>query len=237
MIDPYQIAGYFGVAFYLGSYALLQLGLLKGSSYTYALMNLTAASLVLVSLATGWNLFSAIIQISWITLSMVGMVRVWILTSGLRFTDEEQALIDAHFPTIRRIDARTLMRAGVWQDLEPGAPLTVQGEPVQQLSYIAQGGVDIDLGGQFIADVGAGGLIGEMGCMQSAPASASVSTNRPSRIFVLRSDVLRRLVKRNPDLGAHLEFAFAGNTRAKLMATNARLEEQLKARNLVAAAP
>jgi len=237
LIDPFQIAGYFGVAFYLGSYALLQLGVVRGNSYGYALMNLAGASLVLVSLFTGWNLFSAIIQISWITLSLVGIVRVWILTQGLRFSEEEQALIDAHFPTIRRIDARTLMRAGTWQDLAVGAHLTQQGVPVGQLSYIAEGGVDIDVGGQIIAQVGPGGFIGEMGCMTSAPASASVRISQPSRIFCVSSDILRRLVKRNPDLGAHLEFAFSGNTRAKLMATNARLEEELRTRNVVAAAP
>ncbi|MEX0369308.1 MAG: hypothetical protein AB3N09_01665, partial [Tateyamaria sp.] len=75
MIDYFQIAGFAGVAFYLGSYALLQLGVVRGNGYPYALMNLAGASLVLVSLVTGWNLFSAIIQISWITLSIVGIAR------------------------------------------------------------------------------------------------------------------------------------------------------------------
>ena len=65
MIDYYQVAGYGGVAFYLGSYGLLQLGVLRGNSYTYAALNLLAAALVLVSLFRNWNLFSAIIQISW----------------------------------------------------------------------------------------------------------------------------------------------------------------------------
>lgn len=44
-------AGYLGVALYLSSYALLQSGVLRGVGYTYTLMNLSAALLVLVSLA------------------------------------------------------------------------------------------------------------------------------------------------------------------------------------------
>ncbi|MEX0309108.1 MAG: cyclic nucleotide-binding domain-containing protein [Tateyamaria sp.] len=236
MIDYFQIAGFAGVAFYLGSYAFLQLGVVRGNGYPYALMNLAGASLVLVSLVTGWNLFSAIIQISWITLSIVGIARVWILTQGLRFTDEEAALIAAHFPTIRKIDAKTILRSGTWQDHAVGDTLTQQDVPVDRLTYLASGGVDIEVGGQKIAEVGPGGFIGEMGCMTSAPASATVRVNKPTRAFVISSEGLRRLVKRNPDLEVHLEFAFSGNTRAKLMATNALLQEQLAARNVVAGA-
>ena len=227
MLDLYQLAGFVGVAFYLGAYGLLQLGVLRGNGYPYALMNLAAAALVLVSLLTSWNLFSAIIQISWITLSILGMARVWLMTRGLRFSGEEQALLDTHFPTLRRFDARKLLAAGTWTNCAPGETLTVQDTPVMQLSYIHRGGVDIEVGGQVIAQVGPGGFIGEMGCMTSAPASATVRINAPTRIFVLSSVVLRRLVKRNPDLGPHLEFAFSGNTRAKLMATNALLQQSL----------
>ncbi|MEL6888112.1 MAG: cyclic nucleotide-binding domain-containing protein [Pseudomonadota bacterium] len=81
----------------------------------------------------------------------------------------------------------------------------------------------------MIAQVGPGGFIGEMGCMAGAPASATVRTNANTRIFAVSSDALRRLVKRNPDLGPHLEFAFSGNTRAKLMATNALLQQSMNA--------
>ena len=230
MIDLYQLAGFAGVAFYLGSYGLLQLGLVRGNGYPYALMNLAGASLVLVSLFASWNLFSAIILISWITLSILGIARVWVLTRGLRFREEEQALLDAHFPTLRRFDARKLLRAGSWVDCATGKTLTVQDAPVTQLSYLHTGSADIEIGGQVIAQVGPGGFIGEMGCMTSAPASATVRVNAPARIFALSSDALRRLVKRNPDLGPHLDFAFSGNTRAKLMATNALLQQSLNAR-------
>lgn len=234
VIDIYQLAGFAGVGFYVGAYGLLQLGLLKGSGYPYALMNLAAASLVLVSLFTAWNLFSAIIQISWITLSVVGITRVWLLTRGLKFSDAEQTLINTHFPTMRKIDAKALLRSGAWLDAEPGTELTRQGMPVTQLAYLDAGGVDIEVDGQIIAKVGPGAFIGEMGCMMSGPASATVRVDQPTRFFSVQSEALRRLVKRNPELCVHLEYAFSGNTRAKLMATNELLRQQLEARNVVA---
>ena len=60
-----DIAGIFGVGFYLGSYASLQLGFLKGDGYAYAILNALAAGLVLLSLKEAFNLSSAVIQVSW----------------------------------------------------------------------------------------------------------------------------------------------------------------------------
>ena len=233
MVDFYDLAGYGGVAFYLGSYALLQLGVLKGNSYAYAALNLVAAALVLVSLMRSWNLASAIIQISWITLSVLGITRVWLMTNMLRFTDEERAFIDTRFAAMRAIDAKKLLKAGCWVDGVAGDALTRQNAPVTHLSYLAHGGVDIDVGGQVIAQVGAGEFIGEMACMSSGPASATVRLTQPTRYFSISSDALRQLVRRNQDMGAHLDLAFSGNTRSKLVATNALLEQSIKARNVV----
>lgn len=235
MPDVYQIAGYGGVVFYIGSYGCLQMGLVRGSSYTYAILNMIAAALVLVSLMRDWNMFSAVIQIAWISLSVAGIVRVWLLTHMLRFSDEERALIDTRFANMRKIDAKKLLRAGAWVDGHPGDALTCQGRAVTQLSYIATGGVDIDVGGQVIAQVGAGEFIGEMACMDSGPASASVRLNQPTRYFAVTSEALRGLVRRNSDVRAHLDLAFSGNTRSKLVATNTLLEQSIKARNVVPA--
>lgn len=233
MLDYYQVAGYGGVAFYLGSYGLLQLGVLKGTSYTYAGMNLMAAALVLVSLFRDWNMFSAIVQISWITLSIAGIARVWFLSNMLRFNAEEKTLLKNHFPTLRPIEAKKLLDTGLWRNGDIGDLLTQQGMPVDALSYLASGGVDVDVGGQIIAQVGPGQFIGEMACMTSGPASASVRLNQPTRYFSASSNALRRLVKRNPDIAPHLDLAFSGNIRSKLVATNAVLEKTMKARKTV----
>ena len=63
----YWATGLVGVAFYLSSYALLQAGVVRGAGVPHTLMNMTAATLVLVSLAAEWNMSSALIQVSWIS--------------------------------------------------------------------------------------------------------------------------------------------------------------------------
>lgn len=226
----FEAAGFAGVAFYLGSYALLQLGLLRGSGYPYAVMNLLAASLVLLSLFNGWNLYSAIIQISWISISIFGMARVWLLTRGLRFSDEEEELRQRYFPHMRRLDAKRFFQNGSWANAVAGHRLTEADSPVQQLSYLASGGADILIGGKTIASVGSGGFIGEMACLAQGPASATVEINQPTRLFSISSEALNRMIRRNSEMGAHLEAAFSHNVREKLVATNARLHEAMQAK-------
>lgn len=72
-----EAVGVAGVAIYLGSYALLNAGRIDSSGYAYALMNMIAACLVLVSLSVSFNLSSTLIQISWILISLYGIGRRW----------------------------------------------------------------------------------------------------------------------------------------------------------------
>jgi CRP-like cAMP-binding protein len=229
--DYFQVAGYGGVTLFLGGYALLQLGKLRGDDYAYAVLNIVAACLVLISLMQDRNLTVAIILISSITLLVLSIARIWMKARSLRFTDEERAMIDSRFSAMRATDAKKLLKAGAWVDGQPGDTLTEQGAPVTRLTYIISGGVDILIGDQTIAQVGPDEFIGEMACISDGPASATVRVNQPSRYFCVPSEALRRLVRSNPDFGAHLDLAFAANLRSKLMATNARLEQAIKAKS------
>jgi hypothetical protein len=77
LVELPELAGLAGFALYMGSYALLNAGLLDGRSYGYAAMNLAAAVCVLVSLTEAFNLASALIQAAWIAISLFGLVRLW----------------------------------------------------------------------------------------------------------------------------------------------------------------
>jgi len=71
-----NLIGVAGFLFYMLSYSLLQLGKISGDSFTYTVLNMLAATLVLVSLLHQFNLASALIQISWIAISVVGLIRL-----------------------------------------------------------------------------------------------------------------------------------------------------------------
>ncbi len=75
-IEWHQMAGVVGTLLYIGSYFLIQLGKIDVPGYKYSFMNVAAASLVGISLLYEFNLASALIQISWILISFVGIFRL-----------------------------------------------------------------------------------------------------------------------------------------------------------------
>ena len=107
-----RYAGLLGVACYVTAYTSLQLGLMRGASVKYTLLNMTAASLVLLSLSADFNLSSAMIQIIWIAISMVGLARFAVLNSITRFSADEERLFRSKLLGLSRPLAKSLMKSG-----------------------------------------------------------------------------------------------------------------------------
>lgn len=219
----YEVCGFVGVAIYLGSYAALQTGFLRGHGYAYAAYNLLASSLVLNSLLASFNLWSAIIQVSFMLISIIGITRTYVLRRGINLTEEETALVRDKFSHMPPQDARLLVRKGSWTDGEKGDVLARQGEVIGQLHYISDGSADIRVNGRSVATSGPGGFIGEMSVLNGAPASADVVLNEPTRYFSITADALERVCKENTELRLLVENALSADTRGKLRAANERL--------------
>lgn len=218
----YDWAGMLGVGFYLFSYALLQFGVLRGSGYAYAVMNLMGASLVLFSLTVNFNLPSAIIQIFWILISTVGLVRIYLTHIQIRFNEEESAFLEDAFPDMPKALARKLLNRGIWSDAQDGLLLTEEGAPVTHLHYVALGTADVILGGREIAHV-TRGLIGEMNVMEAGAASATVRVAGPARLLTFSGEALRAMAASDTEFRAFLELHLSQATRHKLIAANDQL--------------
>lgn len=221
----YDWAGYFGVAFYLISYTCLQLGLIRGSGYAYALMNLAAASLVLISLTVKFNLASSIIQTMWIVISAFGIARIYWIRHRTRFNDEELALVQEALPDMPRPLARRFLDSGIWVEAEPGTQLTQEAEAVTHLHYLTDGQAKVISGGKEIAILSKG-FVGEMNVMEPGPASATVEIAKPSRMFSVPGSALRRISASDSEFRAYLESHLSMATRHKLVEANKRLSQR-----------
>jgi CRP-like cAMP-binding protein len=218
--DVYAVFGFLGIAFYLGSYAALQLGYLNGQGGLYAVLNLIAASSVLISLTAAFNLSSAVIQIFWIFISIIGLIRIYLLTRKIHFTDEESAFLKTALPDLAKSDARKFLDAGYWIDGRAGTQLTLEGEPVQHLIYLACGTAEIISSEKTIAVCEAGSFIGELTAISGEPATATVLLTRDSRYFCVGAEVLRNRLLKNRNLRTHLENCVASQMLHKLKASN-----------------
>ena len=218
-LSPYDVVGTLGVALYLCTYTALQFGLLRGQSYRYSLLNFTAASCVLFSLWESFNFSSALIQISWITISIIGIARLLFLNQRLRFTLHEAELIRLLLPKIPRTRARKFLDQGFWVYGQSGNILTQEGKEVPHFVYLVNGEVSITAGGVEVARNKGDSLIGEITYLTGGPATGTVALTKPSYYFCIETKALRKFLARNEDIYNQLEESCAAHLRRKLIAS------------------
>jgi len=69
--------GIIGVVLTLIAYYFLSVGKMSAESIIYSLLNFVGSWLILFSLMFHWNLSSVLIEIAWISISMIGIYRFY----------------------------------------------------------------------------------------------------------------------------------------------------------------
>ena len=225
-LSSYGLAGILGVELYIGTYAAQQIVYLRGRGYSYAGLNLAASACVLISLSEEFNLSSAMIQICWISISAIGMVRYYLLSNHMHYTQEEKSMLADALAALPRTKTRKFLDLGVWIDAPAGTVLTVEGEPVQTLVYIATGRADVFNRGSVIAHCYDKTMIGELTVFSGEPATATVKLTEASRLFSVSALALRSQMRRDPELHASIESCFAVQMVEKLKRSSVALSER-----------
>lgn len=70
MIEMIGVGGFF---LYVANYTMLTLRILTGDCLRYFVLNIAAASMVLIGLSASFNLASAMIQGFWVVMSLIGI--------------------------------------------------------------------------------------------------------------------------------------------------------------------
>ena len=71
----HDVVGVVGVALILGAYLLLQLRKIRSTTLGYSLVNGLGSALIIVSLARDFNFSAFLIEVFWLAISLVGVVR------------------------------------------------------------------------------------------------------------------------------------------------------------------
>lgn len=221
----HDLAGLMGVFFYLAAYAGLQFGWLSANRYRYSVLNLIAASLVLFSLMRDFNFSSAILNVLWVLISIVGITRVYRRTIGRRFSAREERLLDRKLPGLSPYIARRFLDAGDWREKADGDILAVEGREVGRLIFVDEGRAKALVDSRKVGELAPGDFIGEVTWASGGPASASVVADGPMRVFEIETPALRDLADRFPELRACLDLTVSAELYAKIVAANRALAD------------
>lgn len=74
LMPPIKLLGLLGAGCYILNYVLLTSRVLSSEHWLFFMMNLTASTLVMISLSHEFNTASAVIQSFWIAVSLWGLV-------------------------------------------------------------------------------------------------------------------------------------------------------------------
>lgn len=221
--ETYLYIGYAGVVFYLGAYAGLQFGFIKGTGYTYAFLNLIGAVLVLISLVNSFNMASFLTQVSFIFLSVAGMIRFFILSNIIRFNHEEEQFLNFKFPTLNKLASRKFLDNGTWVDADIGTEICTQDEELGKLIYVSDGEAEVIVNGKVVGSCRRGNYIGEMTVFRGGAASATLKIKEPSRLFIIEAERLKKICLTDPVLNASVETSINRDVRDKLIQSNKRM--------------
>jgi hypothetical protein len=163
-------------------------------------------------------------------LAMLGR-RLW-ENRSVRFTPEEQAMLDRLFTELPRSRARHLIDQGLWLSGKAGDVLTREGEQVDHLYYLAEGEARVLSMGSQVGLCRPGDLIGELTVLSGETASATVILNTPARFWCAPADDLRPYVETHDDVRRAIEHGFATVLKAKLRASNRTIADAEKRRSL-----
>src|SRR5699024_1294633 len=119
-----------------------------------------------------FNLPSMIVQVSWISVSIIGIVRIFLLTHAIRFSTQETELLERKLPTLSTISARRFLNLGRWIDGEAGHVLMREGERYGALVYLATGSAQAYVQRRLVGTIECGNFIGEMTVLHDTPATA-----------------------------------------------------------------
>lgn len=140
--------------------------------------------------------------------------------AAVRFTPDEEPMLDALLSGLPRARARHFLDQGFWLTGRAGEALIREGEAVTHLFYIADGEARVTSGGKQVGRLGPGDLIGEVTVLSGDTASATVTLDRAARMWCAPAQTLRLYLDAHHDVRHAVELSFATALRHKLQEMN-----------------
>ena len=123
-------------------------------------------------------------------------------------------------------DVEWMIRAGRTERVPAGTTLMHERQPVDALSIVLEGSIVVlaeALGGQEVARLGVGEVVGEMSLVDGRPPSATVRTLEPSTLLVIPRQALVDKLAADQGFAARLYKAIATFLSDRLRGTVSRL--------------
>ena len=119
------------------------------------------------------------------------------------------------FALCSRADLAKIARVTDEVRVEAGRVLMSEGEPGHEAFVVVDGSATVTRGGEVLATVGPGAVVGEMALVDRAPRNATVTADTAMDLLVLGKREFSGLLDEAPDFRASILAALADRVRQK----------------------
>ncbi len=165
---------------------------------------------------------NAVAPIAWnllfVSINVVQVVRLWLERRPVQLSSDELSLYQLAFRGLTPREFLRLVSIGTWEEAEPGALLVEQGTDLERVLALRSGVTEVVANGQRVAELKAGQLVGEMAFLSRAKTSAAVVVKERARFLAMKSEKLRALFKKHPELRAGVQMVIGNDLIEKLRA-------------------
>jgi CRP-like cAMP-binding protein len=179
---------------------------------------------VLYFVVTGSPVWTSMVwDTVFILINLVQVVRLLRDRLSLRLTPDQRAFIAPIVGDLDKAQIAQLLRTAEWRSLAPGTQLTLEGEPVGELTFICEGRTEVTVRGQIVAHVTAGSFIGDVSFTTGIPATATVTADGVLRVLAFDQERLKTLCARDGQIASALYRRIGGDLADKMRDTTGRL--------------
>ncbi|CUH47374.1 cyclic nucleotide-binding domain-containing protein [Ruegeria atlantica] len=219
-VELATMIGVAGAGLYILNYFLLQIGIVRGNGVLYPVLVIVAATCVLISMVEEFNLAGSIIQMAYIAISVIGLLRGYLSRHLIRFSAAERQFISHHLGSLKPHYARKLLNTASVQEFAKGDILIEEARTTDFLGYVLSGRTTILQNGQVINICGSDETLGELTFGLGLPATATVIASETTTCLVFDNFRLSRLLRRNRHIDDALKAAHFRHARQKLLSSN-----------------
>ncbi|MDQ0474415.1 Crp/Fnr family transcriptional regulator [Labrys wisconsinensis] len=142
---------------------------------------------------------------------------------SLDLTADQRAFLAPIVGQLDKAQIAQLLRTAQWRELAAGAVLTVEEQPVADLTFVCEGRTEVAVKGQVVAHVGPGAFIGDVSFTTGVAATATVVVDEPARVLAFDQEKLHALCKRDQQIASALYRRIGGGLADKMRMTTGRL--------------
>ena len=158
----------------------------------------------------------------------INLVQLALMTRerlAVRMSEREQWLHRRLFTELTPVQFNRFLKIGTWREVEGGTLLTVRGELVPELLLIADGTVEVIVGGEVIALQQAGSFVGELSFISGERASADVAAAEHVVLLAIAKPALDQLLNHDRAIATALLRVMGHGMAAKLKERHPRANQ------------